>query len=962
MWIRRFIQALVTVALLAIISAADAQPDDPVEGLSQQALTLHQQGKTHEAYPIFKRVLEMREKQLGLEHQLVGVSLHNLAGICTSLQKFDEAERLFKRALPIYERVHGADAQQTAIVRANYGLMLMGRGDNVAAEETFRKAAGVFQRALGREHPRYGSALFNLAMAVDGQGRSREAVEFYVEATAVWVKAYGIKHPEVVKGLGGVASAYAHAGDLKKAAEYLELALGSAKALGPTHPAMIATSASLGGVYVEQGRLAEAKPLLLAALSGAEQQGGADTSAALSIRVNLGALLARSGDFNGAIAEFQRVVAARKRLLGPSHDSVLSVQVSTAVAQWEAGLAPRAAETLNEAFEAREKSISSLLHGGTEDERQAVVDANGRELDVAVSLSMLEAGLPARRLALTKLLRTKGRALDATAGMMTALRRSSNDLAPALLESMGHYRKAIARLALEGPSAKDSSAGVDTKEALDSLVSLSETAESKTMSILDSPGGTPAEGAATTIERVVRALPSDSVLVEIVAYTPIRLGAKSKGEQWSTPRRYAAFALQTGGEVATVDLGETSKIDADVRALRFVLSNPDSNPREAAQRLYAEVLAPLRGLIGAKRHVLIAADGSLNLVPFAALIDEKGQYAVSQYMFTYLTSGRDLVSVGSHGSSRSPPVVVANPDFGNAPGSASSPGSGFVLRHARFTPLPGTAGEGELIAKILPGAKLLSGRAATVAELRSLHAPRVLHIATHGFFLDPTARATGNGRGLELVGSAPAQRHQTTDMHLAASPLLRSGLALADANVHGDESGFLSAYEAATLDLLGTQLVVLSACETGVGTTVDGEGVYGLRRAFVLAGAETIVMSMWKVDDEATRDLMSSYHQKLATREGRSVGLRSVQLAMLADPRRRHPYFWASFISSGDWRPLDSGALEGASPGVPPVERRAGGCACHAVPERDGSGASIAGLVLVMAAGLRRSRRRADEG
>jgi CHAT domain-containing protein len=136
--------------------------------------------------------------------------------------------------------------------------------------------------------------------------------------------------------------------------------------------------------------------------------------------------------------------------------------------------------------------------------------------------------------------------------------------------------------------------------------------------------------------------------------------------------------------------------------------------------------------------------------------------------------------------------------------------------------------------------------------------------------------------------------------------LLRSGLALAGANQRDSsgEDGVLTAYEASGLDLSGTKLVVLSACETGIGDVANGEGVYGLRRAFAIAGAESQLISLWKVSDEGTKDLMVSYYKRLLADVGRSEALRQTQLEMLSNPTSQHPYFWAAFVPSGDWTPL----------------------------------------------------------
>ena len=191
------------------------------------------------------------------------------------------------------------------------------------------------------------------------------------------------------------------------------------------------------------------------------------------------------------------------------------------------------------------------------------------------------------------------------------------------------------------------------------------------------------------------------------------------------------------------------------------------------------------------------------------------------------------------------------------------------------------------------------------------------------------------------------------------NPLLRAGLALSGANtrVSGDkDDGILTALEVSGLDLYGTRLVVLSACQTGLGDAVSGEGVYGLRRAMVMAGSETQVMSLWEVDSGRTRDMMVAYYEKLTAGIGRSDALRQVQLAMLGQPKTSHPNLWASFIVSGDWRTLDEA---GATPDftVHPGPR---GCACAQAGEGNASrshGAAFAAFALYVAAARRRRRR-----
>jgi CHAT domain-containing protein len=189
----------------------------------------------------------------------------------------------------------------------------------------------------------------------------------------------------------------------------------------------------------------------------------------------------------------------------------------------------------------------------------------------------------------------------------------------------------------------------------------------------------------------------------------------------------------------------------------------------------------------------------------------------------------------------------------------------------------------------------------------------LLHIATHGFFLEDLYLTSTSGRGAQalnddlqrtLLDLEPEQLERRGVR--IESPLLRSGLALAGANEHKeDDNGILTALEVTGLNLWGTKLVVLSACDTGVGEVKNGDGVYGLRRALALAGAETQLMSLWAISDSATRELMVAYYRKLQQGQGRGEALRRVQLEMLKQARWRHPYFWASFIQSGAWANLD---------------------------------------------------------
>jgi CHAT domain-containing protein len=429
-----------------------------------------------------------------------------------------------------------------------------------------------------------------------------------------------------------------------------------------------------------------------------------------------------------------------------------------------------------------------------------------------------------------------------------------------------------------------------------------------------------------------------------VSYLPFDPRAKV-GQDWGK-RRYAAYVLDGQGKVTYADLGEAASIDHLVAKFREALADPRSDPRGIGRALDERIMQPVRRLLPATRHVMVAPDGALNLVPFAALVDERGSYLIEDWSFSYVSTGRDLVRSAAE-TAQTAPLVLANPDFGPVPKQHTrtrSKNEVFDLQQESFEPLPETEQEGRAVASSLPGATFFSGSAATTGRLKQVRGPSVLHIATHGFFLGDAEGSVQSTRAFQRLDSSGGREV------MPKNPLLRAGLAFASANLHhpGDD-GILTALEASSLDLWGTKLVVLSACDTAVGEVKTGDGVYGLRRAFALAGAESLVMSLWSVKDLVTRDLMTAYYRRLASGERRAQGLRTVQVELERNQDYRHPYYWASFVAYGPDAALGANtnlppALEGGLrlPVQPePLPRSAAlrGCGCRIRPAPMGSDA-----------------------
>ncbi|TKB88235.1 MAG: CHAT domain-containing protein [Nitrospira sp.] len=414
-----------------------------------------------------------------------------------------------------------------------------------------------------------------------------------------------------------------------------------------------------------------------------------------------------------------------------------------------------------------------------------------------------------------------------------------------------------------------------------------------------------------TLPQVQRAIPHGAVLLEWVHYRPFNPKAIKQEPRWSVPR-YAVYLLKRQGAPVLVDLGDAEAIETRVAELLAAVRHPGGMQavQLLAQALEQQLVQPLRAHLGPAQQLLLSPDGALNLLPFGVLQDAQGHSLAEQYELTYLTSGRDLLRPAAPARTSKPTLLVADPDFGPL---KSSLGTAAVEQRRsvdfnrgalRFGPLAGTAQEAQALRALLklkPSQVLTQGRA-TETALKKVHGPKILHLATHGFFLTDLPEdlhTSSRGAGLE-----PTQRPSAPQRE---NPLLRSGLALAGANQlrsGPDDDGILTALEVASLDLQGTELAVLSACETGVGDVHTGEGVYGLRRALVLAGVRTQVASLWKVDDAATTEFMVAYYGHVQAGLGRSAALRAVQRAMQQDPARTHPYYWAAFVVIGDPSPL----------------------------------------------------------
>jgi CHAT domain-containing protein len=470
------------------------------------------------------------------------------------------------------------------------------------------------------------------------------------------------------------------------------------------------------------------------------------------------------------------------------------------------------------------------------------------------------------------------------------------------------------------------------------------------------------------LDEIRAALPPQSALLAFVRYEQQPFGQPSDtgGGRASPAEAYLAFAMRAGdpGDPAVVPLGPAADLDAEiarwrkqVTAVAFAggrsTTRAEAALRQSGDRLRAKIWDPLASRLGDASRVFIVPDGPLHLVTWDALPASGTRYLIERApLLHYLSAERDLVA-GEQDARGRGLLLVDSPVFNEAPTLAARVEDGTPAREPKpmgagiestvfrglrsgcgdfrsmtFDPLPASAREAATIEGIwrrsrasaaigtaadagspvggnpVEGLLRLSGRAATEGALKQRVAgTRVLHLATHGFFL--------GGRCTSALDQAADHRGVSGEA-AGENPLLLAGFALTGANQRqaagpDDEDGILTAEEVAALDLRGVEWAVLSACDTGVGEVRAGEGVFGLRRAFQVAGARTVMMSLWPVEDEDSRRWMTSvYDRRFARGLGTAEAVRESSLEQLRRRRQAglstHPFYWAGFIAAGDWR------------------------------------------------------------
>lgn len=819
-----------------------------VRALNEIGETEIKRGNYKTALPPLERALSLSEKNLGKEHpQTLDSSF--LIGTCYNrIRDYAKAERIFRELQSTYERQTDKDFIGMSKLAAEFGFLLNNLRDTVQAENMLKQA---------------------------------------IEMTEKNIDAESLLMVDLLRSLG---IGYGTRNDHKTAGQYFQKSLDILEKQGRTESLDYAKSSlNLGTVFVNTKEYKKSLEVYERALIIYEKINGKEYSENSILFNNIGNVYKSLGDYEKAMENFKRGLAIAENNFGPTHRSMFLLIANIAKIYAAKGDIPNAIAYQKLWDERFEKAISLELLIGSEKQKLAYSDLfpPRTSRSITLHLNVAKNNQEALDLGALVVLQRKGRVLDAVSAQQTTLRRRGTEKDRELLDRYYSTVENLSALANGKPPS------MPLGEYKNKLVELETQKERIEREINFKSSVLGVQLPTVTLDAIKAEIPSDAALIEFAVYRPYDSKAENTEEGYGEPR-YVAYVLRKNQPVTVLDLGDKQTIDRAIADLRTALrESARKDVKEIARAVDERVLMPVRPLLGDAKHLLISPDGELNLIPFESLVDEKRNYLLEKYSFSYLTTGRDLLRLKTERKSRSAAAVVANPSFSRSANfqlaqngeraARRSVTTAENLSETYFAPLAGTVIEAQTIQKLFPDAALLTGEQATETALKAVTAPRLLHIATHGFFLK------------EKPGGE--------------NPLVRSGLALAGANRRelnpNEDDGILTAMEASGLDLWGTKLVVLSACDTGIGEVKNGEGVYGLRRAFTLAGTESLVMSLWAVSDYATRELMTDYYKNLKNGIGRGESLRQVKLSMMKKKGREHPFYWAGFIQSGEWGNLE---------------------------------------------------------
>lgn len=917
-------------------------PQHPVIGLNLSHLAdiYSNEGKFADAEQTYAKAMVSEQRSTSPDQITIALIEENMGALFREEGKYPQAESLLLQAMASRARVLGPNHPDVAGALTDLGRLYEHEFRYSDSERAFKSALAIDLKALGEQNLQTLATAVDLANLYASHGQTSQAEPLFLSAVPLYLKLLGDSNKEVGKVFLDAGQLMLTERKLDGAAKMINSA-GQvyARAEGADSTDVAKCLDKLGSVAEDMGRHADAESLHKRALAIFEKKSGPDSLDLTPALEGLGRIYKYQKRFAEAEPMYQRQLKIDQAHLQPNDPMLRTDEEDLAALYFAWDKPAQAAPYFQTELGQLEEEFRT--NAATMSERDRILYFSTQQLELPVFFSFVAKyhdQIPELAGQMyDALLEEKGLIAASAAAMRAAVAVSGDPQAVQMLDKLTSDRAQVAALV-------EAKAGdpANYRAQLDRVASEANDLEQALMRRSAALSQQKAQNAATWRD-VQKMLKSGESAVEVTKF-PNHNGIALTGDFL-----YVALVVTPECKQPTlVVLGDAKELEAaPMTAFRGDVGQTRGLAAEEAQAApgqaeagapntsaaYATFWKPLESAIGGARRVYVSPDGVLNTIPMGLMVDDDGKLLMEKIQLRIVNSTKDLL-LPVHVTQTKSALVVGNPKFdltaaqqkaaiaelrGGAPGAgapqapdqaARVPSAGTTQFAARggdlkggdLNPLPGTQVEVDTIGKLLKTAGWqameYTGELALKDTVTQAHAPRLVHIATHGFFLsDEELTATAEERGEKA--------------NVNEDPMLRSGLFFAGANrvregavpETGVDDGVLTAFEASQLNLQGTELVVLSACETGLGKELNSDGVFGLRRGLQEAGADAILMSMWSVPDRETQELMSLFYQKWLSGMEKPEALRQAQLEERETVKKRYgkdlPFYWGAFVLIG---------------------------------------------------------------
>lgn len=926
-------------AYLKIIGDGDYPGESKhVEYLAVAAQVCHGSGEPAKGLKLAQRGLVASKALNPMNHHVTGMA-HTSATIChISLKSPKEARAQATQAWENLGKVLYKESVPNLIPRCHSMVRIAGSflasGDSLMAEKFYQLAVDD-AHALMKITPQgasydlgkfsaAGRALSSLGGFYSQAGDHRRAIPLILYSLEVRKNVAASSLPSQSSDLEGsfigLSRSYLGVGESVRAKRYGYNALESSLRSIHIQRQTVANS-TLASAYSYEGEYDKALEFTEKTQELMRTMRNDPKHESPSLLNNTGWLYCLKGDFKKAKSILTK--AYQLFIKDPEQEAELGANIlfTLAMVEFMENNPDRAILGVKKAHQIYEEELTRKLNFGSDSQKLAFLQKlhNKTGFVLGMSLEKYPTHAELTREAWLTVMRRKGRMTRLLRDSTTALNESR--VLPQERDALAKARAKLSLLGLslgifdrQAASEFDQSWMIEIEEAQRVIDErLSRSSRSKAPSAL-------------SLEKLAGALEDGEVLLEYAVYQPFRREVP-KAKISTIPLRCGVFAMDASGKIQGADLGEYDEIQRMAIEFRASLANGrDSDYQRLGKELYQKLLSPLEGIVAQAEKLRIAPDGQLSVIPFEALIAQDGSFLGSASQISYLINGSELLQPKTPVKNPGKMQIFAGPAYSLdlVRKSATSRAQGFDPRLAdfweqissagallQFQALPGTITESEAIAQLIPQAEITTGAKAKEAAFAKAAGGGILHLATHGFYLNDSLISIQEKRGLKRVKPRPVQglKEKTKEekgnwigKRSLDHPLLNCGLVFSGANqlYDGSDDGVMTGMEVLNLDLRGTDLIVLSACETGVGEVIAGEGVLGLNQAFRVAGASSLVTSLWKVSDAATAALMTEFYTGLKQGLTKREALQKASAKIRETEKWQHPSYWAAFILSGE--------------------------------------------------------------